>query len=127
MYEWQRDGVRLVEAFPYSGTTNDVLRVDRGLRADVGRYRCIIRGKCGATASLGTTLAGVLEGASPSLALTSTAVAGQPGLSLTWEAPGAILEQASALLGPWTPILGATSPYQPPTTSDRAFFRLRMP
>jgi hypothetical protein len=126
-YEWQRDGVRLVEAFPYFGTTNDVLRIDRGLRADVGRYRCIIRGKCGETASLGTTLAGVLEGASPPLALTSTAVAGQPELSLTWEAPGALLEQASALLGPWTPIPAATSPYQPPTTSDRAFFRLRMP
>ncbi len=124
-YEWQRDGIRLLEAFPYSGTTNEVLRVDRGLRADVARYRCIVRGKCGETTSLATTLAGVLEGTAPALALTS--IAGQPGLSLTWETPGATLEQAPALIGPWTSIPGATSPFNPTPTADRAFFRLRVP
>lgn len=35
-YEWQRNGVRTSEAFPYQGTTNATLALDRVLACDAG-------------------------------------------------------------------------------------------
>lgn len=124
-YEWQRDGVKLVEAFPYAGTSNALLQVDRGLVADPGRYRCVVRGKCGVAISPATTLAGVVEGAALVLALASEPVAGRPGLSLSWSGVGAVLESASSPMGPWTAVPGARSPYAPSLTGAVGFFRLR--
>lgn len=126
-YEWQRDGVKLVEAFPYAGTTNSVLRVDRGLVADPGRYRCVVRGKCGDTVSAATTLAGNLESTALVLALASEPVAGRPGLALSWSGSGVVLESAPAPTGPWTAVPGVTSPYQPPLAGSAGYFRLRGP
>jgi hypothetical protein len=126
-YEWQRDGVKLNEGFPYTATHTDTLAVDRALVADTGRYRCVVRGPCGETISRTITLAGVLEGGDLVLTLTSAPVAGQPGLSLSWRGSGAVLEQAPAPLGPWTPVGGATSPFAPPLTGPAGYFRLRGP
>jgi len=126
-YTWQRDGVSLVEAFPYSGTTQSVLRVDRGLLTDTGRYRCVVRGKCGTTASLATTLAGSLETTNLVLTLATEAVAGRPGLTLSWSGAGIVLETAPNPAGPWTALPGVASPYQPPLTAGAGYFRLKGP
>ena len=126
-YEWQRDGVKLVEAFPYSGTTNAVLRVDRGLIQDAGRYRCVVRAKCGQVTTRATTLAGVLDSSGLVLSLTSAPVEGRPGLSLAWEGTGVVLERAISPAGPWSVVTGAKSPYAPALNEPAGFFRLRAP
>lgn len=126
-YRWQRDGVPLTEGFPYSGTTNASLVVDRVLAADPAWYRCVVSGRCGETVSRGTTLAGITELPPLQLGLATAPVEGRPGLSLSWSGPGVVLEQAPAPSGPWTPVVGATSPYLPRLTGPGGFFRLRGP
>jgi hypothetical protein len=44
-------------------------------------------------------------------------------LSLTW--PFGVLEEADAPTGPWTSVVGATSPYSPDTSAPQKFYRLR--
>jgi hypothetical protein len=124
-YEWQRDGVKLVEAFPYAGTTHGVLRVDRGLVADAGLYRCVVRGKCGETVSAATTLSGIPDSAALVLTVATEAVAGRPGLALSWSGDGVVLESAPAPNGPWTVVTGVASPYRPPLNAAAGYFRLR--
>lgn len=126
-YEWQRNGVKILEAFPFTGTSNAVLQVERALIADAGFYRCVVRGKCGETVGRATTLAGALERPGPVLALTTAPVLGQPGISLTWSGPEAVLERAPAPVGPWTPVVGATSPFAPPLAGPAGYFRIRGP
>ena len=45
-------------------------------------------------------------------------------LVITWETCG-ILQEASAVTGPWTPINGATSPYGVTIGPDKKFYRLQ--
>lgn len=124
-YEWQRDGVKLNEGFPYTAPHTDTLAVDRALADAAGLYRCLVRGACGEVASRATTLAGVSEGTELVLTLAGGPVNGQPGLTLSWSGPGVVLEEAATPNGPWTPAAGATSPYRPPVTATAGFFRLR--
>ena len=126
-YEWQRDGVKLTEGFPYSGTATDTLAVDRVLSADGGFYRCVVRGKCGEATSQATTLQGTPAAAALVLTLASGPVAGQRGLTLSWSGAGVVLEQAFTPQGPWTPVNGATSPFTPALTGPGGYFRLRGP
>lgn len=126
-YEWQRDGVKLVESFPYAGTTNSTLRVDRGLLTDVGRYRCVVRGKCGATISVATTLSGSIESTSVVLTLATEAVAGRPGIVLSWTDTKVHLETAPSPAGPWSVLTGVDSPYRPPMMAPAGYFRLKAP
>ncbi|MBL9137945.1 MAG: hypothetical protein JNK85_18915 [Verrucomicrobiales bacterium] len=126
-YEWQRDGVKLTESFPYAGTTNSTLRVDRGLITDTGRYRCVVRGKCGATIGLATTLSGIIESTTVVLTLATEAVAGRPGLVLSWADTSVVLETAPAPTGPWSVMTSVQSPYRPPVTAPAGFFRLKAP
>jgi hypothetical protein len=44
-------------------------------------------------------------------------------LTLTW--PFGVLEEADAPTGPWTSVVGATSPYSPDTGAPRKFYRVR--
>lgn len=126
-YEWQREGVKLNEGFPYSGATGDTLAVDRALSADAGLYRCVVKGRCGEAISQPITLQGTPPTAALILTLASGPVAGQPGLTLSWSGVGVVLEQASTPQGPWTAVNGATSPYTPALIGPGGYFRLRGP
>lgn len=44
-------------------------------------------------------------------------------LSLSWE-PGATLESGPTVVGPWSTVTGASSPYTVPVSADLEFFRL---
>ena len=48
-------------------------------------------------------------------------------VTLTWSAEGAVLEQASSLLGPWAEVAGATSGYSAAASDAAQYFRLRLP
>jgi len=122
-YEWQRDGVRISEAFPYQGTTNDTLALDRVLASDTGLYRCVVRGRCGETFSPNITVSGQVMGTQMLQAIQAP-VTGQLGLRLTWESPTSVLEEAVSLRGPWIPIPDATSPYEIQPSGRDYFFRL---
>jgi hypothetical protein len=45
-------------------------------------------------------------------------------LNITW--PYGVLEQADSLAGPWTTIVGATSPYAPSASAPPKFYRVRV-
>lgn len=49
------------------------------------------------------------------------------GLRLNWPFFGTRLEQADNILGPWTPVDQATSPFQVPLTGERKFYRVVLP
>ena len=44
--------------------------------------------------------------------------------SVTWNAPGFKLQQATSLAGPWSEVVGATSPYNVPASGSGTFYRL---
>lgn len=123
-YRWQREGEPLRDGFPYSGTTNATLRVDRSLANDPGVYRCLVQGRCGAFLSPSLTVGGSV-GPAQTLTAISAPVAGVPGLRLVWSDPLAVLETAPVLSGPWTVVDSARSPYQAPTSGGAGFFRIR--
>ncbi len=122
-YEWQRNGVRISETFPYENTAQSTLAVDRILASDTGLYRCVVRNRCGEVISTGMTLAGV-GGPQQTLRAFSAPVSGQPGLRLTWSDPASTLQEAPSLDGPWKPVPGATSPHEILPLPPQAFYRL---
>ncbi|MCG8700239.1 MAG: immunoglobulin domain-containing protein [Bacteroidales bacterium] len=46
-YQWQKDGVNLVDGGTISGVTSSALSISNVDVADVGNYRCIVTGSCG--------------------------------------------------------------------------------
>lgn len=126
VYEWQRDQVPLGEGGMYTGTKTATLSVDPSLVADAGAYRCLVRTPCAEVASLPIRLGG--GGAGLALAAASQLnEGGQTILRLSWDTPGAVLEQAAQLGGAWQPVPDATSPFLAPLDSPSAYFRIRVP
>ncbi len=124
-YEWQRDSVPLAEGGVYTGTKTATLSVDPSLASDAGNYRCLVRTPCAELASQAVRLGG--GGAGLALAAASLVVEGQATLRLTWDAPGARLEQSIQFGGPWNHVTNATSPYLVPLEAPAAFFRIWNP
>jgi hypothetical protein len=124
-YEWQRDSVPLAEGGMYTGTKTATLSVDPSLASDAGTYRCLVRTPCAELASQAVRLGGGASG--QALAAASLVVEGQATLKLTWDAPGARLEQSTQIGGPWNHITNATSPYLVPLEAPAAFFQIRNP
>ncbi|MFC2136825.1 immunoglobulin domain-containing protein [Bacteroidota bacterium] len=54
-YQWQRNGVDIVDGGIYSGATTTTLNIIGANLADAGNYRCVITG-CGSVASLSANL-----------------------------------------------------------------------
>jgi Concanavalin A-like lectin/glucanases superfamily len=48
-----------------------------------------------------------------------------PGLALTWSAPGAVLQSADSVTGPYTDLPGAASPYNVSVQQTAKFYRYR--
>jgi hypothetical protein len=55
------------------------------------------------------------------------AVPGPGGLTIAWAVPGAALESAPSVTGPWSEVSGAISPYTVLAAGEGTFYRLRMP
>jgi hypothetical protein len=58
----------------------------------------------------------------PDLHLTISRQAGQT--TIIWGDPSALLQSAAAVLGPWSDIVGATSPYSVTNSANMMFYRL---
>jgi hypothetical protein len=124
-YEWQRDQVLLAEGGVYTGTKTATLSVDPSLASDAGTYRCLVRTPCAELLSEAVRLGG--EGSGLAFAAASLVLEGRATLKLTWDAPGARLEQSIQFGGPWNHVTNATIPYLVPLEAPAAFFRLRNP
>jgi len=64
-----------------------------------------------------------LESSTPVLSITPA----PGGFSLTWDFPGAVLEEAPTVTGPWAPIEPAASPHLIAATGMERYFRLVAP
>lgn len=124
-YRWERDGVALVDGLFHSGTGTAALSVDPVLRADTSFYRCVVRTPCGEMTTPAIRLDGIVGGV-VALTAASQVVEGRPGMRLTWDTPGTVLERAPAVTGPWVPVTGATSPWVFGSDGETGFFRLRV-
>jgi len=79
--------------------------------------QCVATDCCGHTNSCTFEVTVV----SPTLGLTINRT--QNTITLTWNGGGG-LEQANNVTGPWTPVLGAVSPYTTPVNAAARFYRL---
>lgn len=121
-YQWLRNGVPLAEGTPYSNPTNATLAVDRNPN-DGGLYQCIVRGRCGEVTSPPMTLTGVMP-LTASLRISLVPTASQLRVRLTWDSVAGALESAPTILGPWTRIPGAATPFELPASDAAALFRI---
>jgi hypothetical protein len=64
-----------------------------------------------------------LESSTPALSITPA----PGGFNLAWDFPGALLEEAPTVTGPWTPIESAASPHLITATGTERYFRLIAP
>ena len=91
------DNVLAVEVHQSSGTSSDVV--------------------------FGADLIATVSGCRPNLTISRSG----SNLTITWSAPGAILEHAGAATGSWSAVSGASSPYHVTATGSPQYFRLHQP
>jgi len=118
-YQWQKETVNLTDSAHLSGSTNNILAINAAVPADAGNYLLVASNLCGLTFTQPITLV-------PSAGTIKIARSGGL-LVFTWSNTGVMLQTASSLLGPWTTISGATSPYIISTSASETFFRLAVP
>jgi hypothetical protein len=99
-----------------TGIESSTLKIVGVSAADAGTYHARVTDDCGFT----DTFPAILT-LNPKLQVFSIANA----LTLIWSAPNVVLEQADALTGPWTPVPGATPPFDIALAGPGKFFRLR--
>jgi hypothetical protein len=115
-YQWQKEGANLTDSGRISGSTNSTLTINAALASDFGHYQVLLSNLCG-------------QATSPPIQLIvtttplSAAVLGT-NLKISWSDSAAVLQSAPNLMGPWTTVVGAKSPYEATHLDARVFFRL---
>jgi hypothetical protein len=118
-YTWYRNGKVLPTSARYTGIGTPTLGINSAQGSDSGTYELVVSSSSG---DLPTT--SVRVGVGP---LLNWGFIGN-SLRLRWTAPTAVLEEAPAPTGPWTPRPTWQSPLDIPVTGDEMkFFRLNMP
>ena len=117
--QWFKDGSPIFDDAHYSGTATATLSLAGTTAADAGLYtlRATNLFNQTTTAPIRLTLQNdgvgmVVQGA---------------GLVLSWPGTTGILEFATDLAGPWTPIYGISPPYSVAMDESRRFYRVRYP
>ncbi|GAH43522.1 unnamed protein product, partial [marine sediment metagenome] len=118
-YQWQKDGVDLVDIGVIAGSTTSLLSLTGISASDAGSYRCVVTGTCGSDntnpASLivysntqitlqpvGNT---ICEGDAYSFSVTLSVVASGGNLTYQWKKDGVDLADAGNISGATTPNL----------------------
>jgi hypothetical protein len=117
-YQWYFGNQALSNGGRISGAQSSVLRITNVQPADVGLYHATVADNC---ATINTAPA-VLTTDSR-LQIFSLANSTQ----LVWSDPNLVLEQSDSLSGPWTQVLGASSPFDLTVEAPSRFFRLNTP
>lgn len=115
-YRWFKNGQPLADQAGILGSATAALQILNVTAADEGTYKAVIYNKCGFTESAPAILT-----LNPGLQVFS----GANTASLLWTDPQVILEQADTHSGPWTPVPGASAPFNPAAFGPAKFFRLR--
>lgn len=111
-YQWQKDGVNLVDGGTMSGTTTDVLNISAVATSDAGNYRCVVTGACGTdnsnptalTVSTNTSITAqptgntICEGTSHTFSITAEGNM----LSYVWKKDGIVLVDGGNISGATT-------------------------
>ncbi|MCG8701612.1 MAG: immunoglobulin domain-containing protein, partial [Bacteroidales bacterium] len=117
-YQWQKDGINLVNGGTLAGATSDNLIITGTTVSDDGIYTCIVTGSCGSDNS---TLSDVVINPTTSITThpvsytiveggdaTFTTVANGAGLSYQWQKDGVDLTDGGVISGATTSILTLT-------------------
>lgn len=120
-YQWQKESVNLSNGGRISGATSNTLVINPGTAVDTGHYDVVLSNLCG-----------VLVSKPIQLFVTSTADTVSIGVSggslvIVWGDASAMLQSAPGLSGPWSTIIGATSPYTVSPTAPVQYYRLLIP
>jgi hypothetical protein len=119
-YQWQKNGVPLTDTGHVLGTTSDTLQLTSVTAGDAGTYAVVLNNICGTTNSRPIQFV-VTTG---SISTTRNSGPNAP-LMISWSGPGFTLQHAPAATGPWTDVIGATSPYPAAIDAQQQFFRVR--
>jgi hypothetical protein len=121
-YQWRRNGVGLADDGRISGANSGTLTIKNvNSAADLGSYDVVITNDCGAVMSAPASLQFVSVAFRVQLDFVSD------HWVLEWPVSGAVLESATRVTGPWSPVTGASSPFPLVTNQPARFFRLRQP
>ncbi len=117
--QWHQNGTAIFDDAHFSGTATSTLTITGTTAADAGLYTLRATNAMNqvTTAPIRLTLQNdgvgmVVQGA---------------GLVLSWPGTTGILEFATDLTGPWTPIYGISPPYSVAMDESRRFYRVRYP
>jgi hypothetical protein len=120
-YQWIKQGTNLTDSGGVSGSLTSTLTINVTSAADAGYYSVIVTNAFGSVTS---SIVRLLVALPPIVEAESGGIP-----SFLWGSAGAVLEQASDPLGPWTNVANASSPFPiplpGPTTLSKSFFRLR--
>jgi len=114
-YQWQKEGATLTDGGRISGSTNNTLTINAAVASDSGYYQVVLGNLCGTLTSQPIQLV---------LAPPLSATISGSELRLTWSDSLAVLQSAPSLVGPWTTVVGAKSPYEVAPSDAHGFFRL---
>jgi hypothetical protein len=115
-YQWLKNGAPLNDNANLTGSLTNVLNFQAANPADAGFYTLTMSNVCGLASSQPIHL--VITAGQISLGQNT----GLP--TLNWNNPGAVLQSAPSLDGPWTAVPGAASPYTVTISAGQAFYRL---
>ncbi|MGZ5545649.1 MAG: immunoglobulin domain-containing protein, partial [Limisphaerales bacterium] len=115
-FQWLKGSSPLSDTGNITGTTSNLLSIHVTSPGDAGTYQLNMVNQCGAASSR-PILLNVVAGQ-----MVVGVSSGHP--VITWNNPTASLQSSINVLGPWTTINGATSPYQVTSPAGTVFFRL---
>ena len=102
-YQWKRNGMPLTDGGRISGTITTNLTISNVDASDAANYSVEVTNICGSTLSLPAIL---------TLDLNIQIFSSANTVTLVWAASNVVLEQASAVTGPWTVVPGATTSFE---------------
>lgn len=116
-YQWFHNNVMLTDGGRISGATTPTLTISNLNSSDRGHYMARVRNPCGDSLSQSAEL--MLDGNLRIFIINNV-------VTVTWFAPGSVLQQADAPTGDWGDLPQATSPHQPSPLGPAKFYRLRL-
>jgi hypothetical protein len=114
-YDWFFGAVPLTDGGRFSGAHSPTLTIANVTAADAGQYQARISNDCATIYSSPAVLT-----TDPRLQIFSSV----NSITLVWASSSAVLQEADSLVGPWTPVPGATSPFDVAAQGVGKFFRL---
>jgi hypothetical protein len=119
-YQWRKNGVNVADGARITGSQSGTLSIANSTPPeDQGTYDVQISNDCGSALSDPAGLQFVSAGPVLDLAFASSR------WLLNWPTNNTVLESASRVTGPWSEVIGASSPFPILTNQPTRFFRVR--